>query len=58
MSHLLTTSMQEKLFLKMTKIIRSLEQLLYEVHKTKGWKFIEEPLWVTWSLEKFGKFVQ
>lgn len=43
----------EKLFLKMSKIIRNLEQLLYEVHKTKGWKFVEEPLWVTWSLEKF-----
>ena len=51
----LTTRMKEKLFLKMSKIIRNLEQLLYEVHKTKGWKFVEEPLWVTWSLEKFGK---
>ena len=38
----------------MTKIIRNLENLLHEVHKTKGWKFVEEPLWVTWSLEKFG----
>lgn len=36
------------------KIIRNLEALLHEVHKTKGWKFVEEPLWVTWSLEKFG----
>ena len=45
---------KDKLFQKMTKIIRNLEQLLHEVHKTKGWKFVEEPLWVTWSLEKFG----
>ncbi|TBU50620.1 hypothetical protein BD309DRAFT_944335 [Dichomitus squalens] len=43
----------DKLFQKMVKIIRNLEQLLHEVHKTKGWKFVEEPLWVTWSLEKF-----
>ncbi|RDX48277.1 hypothetical protein OH76DRAFT_1404850 [Lentinus brumalis] len=43
----------DKLFLKMVKIIRTLETLLQEVHKTKGWKFVEEPLWVTWSLEKF-----
>ena len=45
---------QDKLFLKMVKIIRGLETLLHEVHKTKGWKFVDEPLWVTWSLEKFG----
>ena len=45
---------QDKLFQKMVKIIKSLEILLHEVHKTKGWKFVEEPLWVTWSLEKFG----
>ena len=38
----------------MAKIIRTLETLLTEVHKTKGWKYVEEPLWVTWSLEKFG----
>lgn len=38
----------------MVKIIKSLEVLLHEVHKTKGWRFVEEPLWVTWSLEKFG----
>ncbi|KAI0646915.1 hypothetical protein C8Q79DRAFT_907980 [Trametes meyenii] len=43
----------DKLFLKMVKIIKGLEVLLHEVHKTKGWKFVEEPLWVTWSLEKF-----
>ncbi|KAI0361946.1 hypothetical protein OH77DRAFT_1416133 [Trametes cingulata] len=43
----------DKLFQKMVKIIKSLEILLHEVHKTKGWKFVEEPLWVTWSLEKF-----
>ncbi|KAI0781080.1 hypothetical protein BD413DRAFT_600524 [Trametes elegans] len=43
----------ERLFQKMIKIIRNLEVLLYEVHKTKGWRFVEEPLWVTWSLEKF-----
>ncbi|EIW60524.1 uncharacterized protein TRAVEDRAFT_57745 [Trametes versicolor FP-101664 SS1] len=43
----------DKLFQKMVKIIKSLEVLLHEVHKTKGWRFVEEPLWVTWSLEKF-----
>jgi hypothetical protein len=33
-----------------------MESLLFEAHKTKGWKWVqEEPLWVTWPLEKFGR---
>ncbi len=41
----------------MSNIINSLEAVLIEAHRVKGWKWVvEEPLWVTWSLEKFGKY--
>ena len=31
------------------------EELVYEAHKAKGWTWVhDEPLWNTWSLEKFG----
>lgn len=30
-----------------------------ETCKSKGWKWVhEEPLWITWSLEKLGRFGQ
>ena len=38
----------------MNSLIENLEGVLVEAHKTKGWQFAIEPLWVTWSLEKFG----
>jgi hypothetical protein len=42
----------------MNNIIDNLEAVLVEAHKTKGWKWVsEEPLWVTWSLERFGKSI-
>lgn len=41
----------------MSNIITSMESVLIEAHNIKGWKWVvEEPLWVTWSLEKFGKY--
>ncbi|OBZ75739.1 hypothetical protein A0H81_04462 [Grifola frondosa] len=42
-----------KQFQKMNGIIENLENVLYEAHKTKGWQWVQEPLWVTWSLERF-----
>ncbi|PCH38280.1 hypothetical protein WOLCODRAFT_115192 [Wolfiporia cocos MD-104 SS10] len=42
-----------KLFSRMNAIVDSLEAVLFEAHKMKGWKWVQEPLWVTWSLEKF-----
>lgn len=40
---------------KMAHLIESLETLLYDACKLKGWKWVhEEPLWSTWTLEKFG----
>lgn len=44
-----------KQFQKMTSIIDNMEALLYDAHKTKGWHWVQEPLWVTWSLERFGE---
>ena len=35
----------------------SLEALVSEAHKAKGWAWVQsEPLWCTWTLEKFGTF--
>ena len=40
----------------MNKIIDSLETVLIDAHKVKGWRWVhEEPLWMTWSLENFGE---
>ncbi|KAJ7093200.1 hypothetical protein C8R44DRAFT_401319 [Mycena epipterygia] len=48
------TSKLQKQFRRMNSVIDSMEALLVEAHKTKGWHWVsEEPLWVTWSLEKF-----
>ncbi|KAJ7582594.1 hypothetical protein C8J56DRAFT_792229 [Mycena floridula] len=44
-----------KQFRRMNSVVDSLEALVAEAHKAKGWKWVqEEPLWVTWSLEKFA----
>jgi hypothetical protein len=40
----------------MNVVIENMEAVLFEAHKVKGWKWAtEEPLWVTWPLEKFGE---
>ena len=41
----------------MNSTIDNMEQVVYEAHKVKGWRWVhEQPLWVTWSLETFGVF--
>ena len=40
----------------MNSLVDSLEGVLIEAHKVKGWQFVQDPLWATWSLEKFGVF--
>ncbi|KAA1474887.1 hypothetical protein DENSPDRAFT_394263 [Dentipellis sp. KUC8613] len=43
-----------KQFQKMNAAVDAMERLLADAHKTKGWAWVhEEPLWVTWTLEKF-----
>ncbi|KAJ7074231.1 hypothetical protein C8F01DRAFT_1205382 [Mycena amicta] len=43
----------QKQFRKMNAVIEGLEALLIDAHKIKGCQWAsEEPLWVTWSLEK------
>ncbi|KAI0064689.1 hypothetical protein BV25DRAFT_1800493 [Artomyces pyxidatus] len=43
-----------KQFQKMNAVVESLEALLSDAHKTKGWAWVQtEPLWTSWSLEKF-----
>ncbi|KAF8644159.1 hypothetical protein AX16_008686 [Volvariella volvacea WC 439] len=47
----------KKQFVKLNAIIDSMEAVLIEAHKMKGWQWVQkEPLWTSWSLEKFGKF--
>ncbi|KZT26486.1 hypothetical protein NEOLEDRAFT_1112388, partial [Neolentinus lepideus HHB14362 ss-1] len=46
----------KKQFHRMNTIIDNLESLLSDAHKVCGWQWVaEEPLWTTWSLEKFGQ---
>ncbi|KAJ6547101.1 hypothetical protein B0H19DRAFT_253191 [Mycena capillaripes] len=48
------TAKLRKQFRRMNAAIDGLDTLLIEAHKAKGWHWVsEEPLWVTWSLEKF-----
>jgi hypothetical protein len=48
--------LQHKQFRKINAVIDNMESLLCEAHKTKGWKWVqEEPLWVTWPMDKFGR---
>ncbi|KAJ7470314.1 hypothetical protein FB451DRAFT_332385 [Mycena latifolia] len=48
------TSKLQKQFRRMNAVIDGMEALLIEAHKAKGWHWVsEEPLWVSWSLEKF-----
>jgi hypothetical protein len=54
----MVTSMhiQRKQFRRINTILDNMESLLFEAHKTKGWHWAQkEPLWVTWSMEKFGR---
>ncbi|KDQ10159.1 hypothetical protein BOTBODRAFT_164098 [Botryobasidium botryosum FD-172 SS1] len=44
----------EKQFTKMASLVDSAELILTEASKAKGWQWVHgEPLWCTWSLEKF-----
>ncbi|KAF8228131.1 hypothetical protein L208DRAFT_1404411 [Tricholoma matsutake] len=44
----------QRQFSKMVAVVDNLEALLIEAYNTRGWKWVhEQPLWVTWSLEKF-----
>jgi hypothetical protein len=48
--------LQQKQFQRINAVIDNMESLLFEAHKTKGWKWVqEEPMWATWPMEKFGR---
>jgi hypothetical protein len=39
----------------MNTVVDNMEAVLYEAHQAKGWQWVEqEPLWLTWSMKKFG----
>ncbi|KAG8900207.1 hypothetical protein FRC01_010220 [Tulasnella sp. 417] len=45
-----------KQFKKMSSLVDAVESLVVEAYKTKGWTWVsEEPLWLTWTLERFGQ---
>ncbi|KAH7914670.1 hypothetical protein BJ138DRAFT_1078982 [Hygrophoropsis aurantiaca] len=44
----------QKQFRRMNAVIDNMEDILYEASKNKGYQWCcEEPLWVSWPLEKF-----
>lgn len=46
---------QQKQFRRLNTVVENLETLLFDAHKTKGWQWVhQEPMWVTWPMEKFG----
>ncbi|KAJ7632213.1 hypothetical protein FB45DRAFT_978036 [Roridomyces roridus] len=48
------TSKLQKQFRRMNDVIDGMEALLIEAQKAKGWQWVSsEPLWVTWTLERF-----
>ncbi|KAJ3741855.1 hypothetical protein DFH05DRAFT_1502906 [Lentinula detonsa] len=48
----------QKQFRKLNNLVENLETLVFEAHKNKGWRWVEnEPLWTTWSLEKFASSI-
>jgi len=47
----------KKQFQRLNTQVETLENLFYETHKTKGWHAVQQPLWTTWSLEKFASSV-
>jgi len=45
----------QKQFRKLSILVDNIELLVFEAHKAKGWNWVhEEPMWVTWPLEKFA----
>lgn len=57
-SEMYSHALQNKQFQKMASIIDNLEATVSEAHKTKGWQWTaSQPLWTTWSLEKFGSVI-
>ncbi|KAF5372957.1 hypothetical protein D9758_001689 [Tetrapyrgos nigripes] len=48
----------ERQFRKICAVVENLEALVIDAHKNKGASWVQkEPLWVTWSLEKFATSV-
>ncbi|KAG7086654.1 hypothetical protein E1B28_002593 [Marasmius oreades] len=53
-----TISKLQKQFRRMCAVIENFEALVIEAHKNKGWQWVEkEPLWTTWSLNKFASTI-
>ncbi|KZP23640.1 hypothetical protein FIBSPDRAFT_823250 [Athelia psychrophila] len=45
----------QKQFRRLSTLVDNIESLVFEAHKAKGWTWVhEEPMWVTWPLEKFA----
>lgn len=50
-------SAQKRQFQRMNVIVDNLEGVYFDAYKVKGWQFVQEPLWLSWSLERFGMSV-
>jgi hypothetical protein len=37
-------------------LLEQAEKVFFEAYRLQGWEFVlEEPLWLSWTLEHFGK---
>jgi hypothetical protein len=47
---------QSKLLRRMSTVLDNMETLMFEAERLKGFQWChEEPLWVSWPIEKFGR---
>jgi hypothetical protein len=55
--NLITTNLcQSKLLRRMSTVLDNMEALMFEAERLKGFQWChEEPLWVSWPIEKFGR---
>ena len=48
---------QDKAITKMGMLLEQAEKIYFEAYRLQGWEFVlEEPLWLSWTLERFGTF--
>jgi hypothetical protein len=53
---IMTNICQSKLLRRMSTVLDNTEALMFEAERLKGFQWChEEPLWVSWPIEKFGR---
>ena len=45
--------------MKLSALADQAEKLFFEAYRAQGWEFVlEQPMWFTWSFERFGESTQ